>query len=92
MFNRITEFMNQLVNYLVKHCLENNIGNVLIGELTGIKQEINQSKRNNQNFVQIPFGTFKCKLKSKCVFYCIKYQLVDEAYTSQVDSLAHRSD
>ena len=79
--------MNLLVNYLVKHCLENNLGNVLIRELTGIKQGINHIKRNNQNFVPIPFGTFKCMLESKCFFHCIKYQLVDEAYKNQVDSL-----
>ena len=86
--NKITEFMNRSVNYLVKHCLKNNIGNILIGELTGIKQGINHGKKNNQNFVQIPFGKFKAKLESKCNFYGIKYQLADEAYTSQVDALA----
>ncbi|MFA6780553.1 MAG: transposase [Paludibacteraceae bacterium] len=86
--NKITEFMNRSVNYLVNHCLKNNIGNILIGELTGIKQGINHGKTNNQNFVQIPFGKFKAKLESKCNYYGIKYQLVDEAYTSQVDSLA----
>src|SRR5665811_2159796 len=31
--NKISEFMNRIVNYLVKHCIENKIGNVLIGEL-----------------------------------------------------------
>ncbi len=87
-FNKITEFMNRAVNYLVKHCLENKIGNVLIGELKEIKQNINHGKKNNQNFVQIPFGKFKAKLESKCNLYGIKYQLVNEAYTSQVDALA----
>lgn len=86
--NKITEFMNRTVNYLVKHCLKNNIGNILIGELKEIKQEINIGKKNNQNFVQIPFGKFKAKLESKCNFYGIKYQLVNEAYTSKTDALA----
>jgi IS605 OrfB family transposase len=86
--NKITEFMNRVVNYLIKHCLKNNIGNVLIGELKEIKQNINHGKKNNQNFVQIPFGKFKGKLESKCNLYGIKYQLVNEAYTSQVDALA----
>jgi len=86
--NILTEFMNRTVNYLVKHCIENKIGNLLIGELTGIKQGINHGKKNNQNFVSIPFGKFKDKLKSKCEFHGITYQLVNEAYTSQVDALA----
>jgi len=86
--NKISEFMNRTVNYLVKHCIENKIGNVLIGELRGIKQNINHGRKNNQNFVSIPFGKFKGKLQSKCEFHGITYQLVDEAYTSQVDTLA----
>jgi putative transposase len=86
--NCLNEFMNRSVNYLVKHCLKNGIGNILIGKLTGIKQSINHGRKNNQNFVQIPFGKFKTKLESKCNYYGIKYTLVDEAYTSQVDALA----
>jgi IS605 OrfB family transposase len=86
--NKITEFMNRTVNYLVKHCIENKIGNILIGELKGIKQSINHGKKNNQNFVTIPFGKFKGKLESKCNLYGIKYHLVNEAYTSKTDALA----
>jgi IS605 OrfB family transposase len=86
--NKINEFMNRTVNYLVKHCIENKIGNILIGELKGIKQSINHGKKNNQNFVTIPFGKFKGKLESKCNLYGIKYHLVNEAYTSKTDALA----
>jgi IS605 OrfB family transposase len=86
--NKISEFMNRTVNYIIKHCLENKIGNILIGELKEIKQGINHGKRNNQSFVSIPFGKFKGKLQSKCDYYGIKYQLVDEAYTSRTDALA----
>lgn len=86
--NKITEFMNRTVSYLVKHCIKNKIGNILIGELKGIKQNINHGRKNNQNFVSIPFGKFKGRLQSKCEFYGIKYQLVDEAYTSRTDALA----
>jgi len=86
--NKINEFMNRIVNFLVKHCIENKIGNVLIGELREIKQGINHGRKNNQNFVSIPFSKFKAKLESKCDFYGINYQLVDEAYTSRTDALA----
>lgn len=85
---RINEFMNRAVHHIVQHCLTNRIGNVCIGELAGIKQNINHGKRNNQNFVQIPYGKFKQKLASKCEFSGIGYHLVDEAYTSRTDALA----
>jgi putative transposase len=86
--NRINEFMNRAVDCIIKHCKANNIGHVLIGELKDIKQGINHSRKNNQEFVQIPYGKFKAKLESKCQRYGIQYHLVDEAYTSRTDALA----
>jgi len=79
----IDNFLNQAVAYIVKHCIKNGVGKIVIGELKGIKQNINLGKVNNQNFVSIPYGLFKQKLKAKCEFYGIKYIEVDEAYTSQ---------
>jgi putative transposase len=86
--NRINEFMNRAVDHIVKHCLEHEIGNVCIGDLSGIKQKIDHGRKNNQNFVQIPYGKFKQKLMTKCEHYGINYHLVDEAYTSRTDALA----
>ncbi|MCO6041672.1 RNA-guided endonuclease TnpB family protein [Thermococcus alcaliphilus] len=86
--NVVNDFMNKAVNYIVNYCLENDIGNVVIGELKGIKQNTNLGKRNNQNFHYIPYGIFKQKLKAKCERYGINYIEVDEAYTSKVDALA----
>lgn len=86
--NQINEFLNRVVNYITKTCLEKKIGNILIGKLAGIKQKINTGKRNNQNFVEIPYFLFKRKLNAKCERYGILYHDVDEAYTSRTDALA----
>jgi putative transposase len=85
--NKINEFLNQTVDYVVQHCLTNKIGNILIGDLGGIKQTINLGRKNNQKFVQILYGKFKAKLESKCQRYGIRYGIVDEAYTSKTDAL-----
>lgn len=84
--NVINNFMNQAVNYIVKFCLASRIGNIVIGELKDIKQNMNLGKKNNQNFQYIPYGLFKQKLKAKCEYYGINYVEVDEAYTSQTCS------
>ncbi|WP_421077545.1 transposase [Methanothermococcus sp. Ax23] len=86
--NVINNFMNQSVNYIIKYCIKNNIGRVVIGELKEIKQNINLGKNNNRNFVLIPYGLFKQKLQSKCKLFGIDYIEVDEAYTSKCDALA----
>lgn len=79
----IDNFLNQAVNRIIKHCLSNQIGTVVVGKMEGIKQGINLGKVNNQNFVSIPYDRFKRKLKSKCMYYGIRYVEVDESYTSQ---------
>ncbi|AIY90581.1 RNA-guided endonuclease InsQ/TnpB family protein [Geoglobus acetivorans] len=85
--NVINNFMNQAVSHIVKYCLSNRIGNVVIGELKDIKQNINLGRINNQNFQYIPYGLFKQKLKTKCEYYGINYIEVNEAYTSQTCSV-----
>ncbi len=79
----IDNFLNQAANLIVKHCLSNQIGRVVIGELKDIKQGINLGRVNNQNFVAIPYEKFKRKLGAKCHFYGIEYVEVDESFTSQ---------
>jgi len=79
----IDNFLNQAVSLIIKHCLNNQIGTVVIGEMKGIKHKIDLGVVNNQNFVGIPYDKFKKKLKSKCMYYGIRYVEVDESYTSQ---------
>jgi len=86
--NVMNNFMNQVANYIIKYCLENKIGNIVIGELEEAKQRVSLGKVNNQNFQYIPYGLFKQKLKAKCERYGINFIEVDEAYTSKVDALA----
>jgi IS605 OrfB family transposase len=85
--NRINNYFNQTVNKIVKYCILHNIGTVVMGDFKGIKQEINLGKRNNQNFVSIPFGILKRKLETKCIFHGINYILQEESYTSKCSSL-----
>jgi len=84
--NYINNYFNQSVNKIVKYCLNNEIGNIVIGYFKGIKQEINLGIKNNQNFVSIPFGILKRKLEAKCEYYGIKYILQEESYTSKCSS------
>jgi len=84
--NIINNFLNQSVNFIVKHCIANGIKAVIVGKMEGIKQGINLGKVNNQNFVSIPYERFKRKLEAKCQYYGIEYVEVEEAYTSQICS------
>lgn len=81
--NYINNYFNQSINNIINYCLENDIGNIIIGDFSRIKQNINIGKKNNQNFVSIPYGILKQKLEAKCSEYGINYVLQDESYSSK---------
>ncbi|GBC59584.1 hypothetical protein DENIS_0523 [Desulfonema ishimotonii] len=84
---RISDYFNRAVKYITDYCVGNNIGNIVVGNFEGIKKGISHGKRNNQNFVQIPYGIFRRKLKSKCGQIGIELHSVEESYTSKTSFL-----
>lgn len=87
--NRIDEAMNRMVCWIVDHVIAKKIGTVVLPRWDGIKDKRKKSKRDNQNFVQIPHSLFRQKLKAKCEIHGIAFDdSHNEAYTSQVDALA----
>jgi len=80
---RINDYFNRSVKYITDYCIHKNIGKIVVGNFEGIKQGISIGKRNNQNFVQIPYGIFRRKLKSGCEQTGIELHSVEESYTSR---------
>lgn len=81
--NKIKDYMHKASRYIVNHLVDNNINNLVIGYNKGWKQDTNTGKRNNQNFVQIPFLTFVQMLEYKCKLVGINVIIHEESYTSQ---------
>ena len=88
---RLNDFFNRAAKYIADYCVANDIGSIVLGDFAGIKQEINIGKVNNQNFVQIPYGIFKRKLKSKCEQLGIEVSQIEESYTSKCSFLDNES-
>ena len=86
-YNKINNYFNLAVKYITDYAISKNIGSIVIGDFSDIKQNINTGKKNNQNFVNIPYGIFKRKLQSKCEQLGINYHLQDESYTSKCSYL-----
>nr|WP_244421916.1 transposase [Ktedonobacter racemifer] len=55
---KIDHYLHTQSHRIIEHLVEEGIGTVVIGKNDGWKQEINIGKRNNQQFVQIPFARF----------------------------------
>jgi len=82
-YNTMRNFIAHNVHYVIQHCLENKIGNVIVGDWEDMKRGLKMRKKTSQSFQQIPYSYFKKRLRSKCDLYDIKIQFVDESYTSQ---------
>ena len=53
---KIDDYMHKTSRFVINYCLDNKIGHIVIGYKKEWKQEINIGKRNNQNFVAVPFN------------------------------------
>lgn len=82
----LRNFMAQAVNTIIKHCIINNIGTIVVGEMKNVKKNCRLGKKTTQNFHYITYGLFKHKLRTKSELYGIEYKEVNEAYTSQICS------
>ena len=87
----IDDKIHKISRWIINFCINNNIGNIVIGLNKGWKQDINLGKRNNQKFVEIPFSELIDKISYKGKLIGINVQTTEESYTSKVDHLAFES-
>ncbi len=85
--NKITTLFHRISRFVVDYCVQNDIGTIVIGHNKGWKQKINIGKRNNQNFVQIPFYKLLQQIKYKSELVGIQFETDDEFYTSKCSFL-----
>ena len=85
--NRVKDVIRKTAKHILDYCIQNNIGTIVVGHNKGWKQETNMGKRNNQNFVQIPFGYLMSMLESKCQEYGLRYIETQESHTSKCSAI-----
>lgn len=85
--NQVRDYLNKTARFIVNHCIQHRIANVVVGYNPGMKQQINIGGRNNQNFVQIPFHSLRFKLKALCERYKLNYIEQEESYTSKASAI-----
>ena len=80
---RINYAMSAAARRIITYCINNRIGNIVVGCNPDWKQHIHIGDVTNQNFVQIPHGVLRDKLAYLCELYGIRYIEQEESYTSQ---------
>ena len=81
--DKLNNEIHKITDFIVKSVLEKRIDYVVIGYNKEWKQNINLGKRNNQNFVQIPFSKILNQLTYKLQLNGIEVHLQEESYTSK---------
>lgn len=81
--NQTKDIMRKAARYIINHCIDNKIGNLVVGYNPDFKRYTNLGKANNQTFANISFGDFRQLLQGLCERYGINYIEQEESYTSK---------
>lgn len=84
---RIDHYLHTASHQIIALLVKEGIGTLVIGKNLQWKQEVNQGKRNNQNFVSIPHARFIEMLSYKAKLVGIRVVLTEESYTSKASFL-----
>ena len=85
--NKISYAIHKVTKFLANYFDERDVSKVIIGNNSGWKNCINLGKRNNQNFVNIPYTKFINQLTYKCQLLGITVIVREESYTSKASFL-----
>lgn len=85
--NQMRDAINKAARFIINQCLNDGVGNLIIGWNEGQKNRSSMGKYGNQNFVVIPTGRLIERLKQLCPEYGIKLTITEEAYTSKASYL-----
>ena len=81
--NKVNDYMNKTARKVIDYCIINDIGTLIVGYNETFQRSPNIGKRNNQNFVNIPYGKLRAKLEYLCELNGITFVKQEESYTSK---------
>lgn len=85
---KILDYFHNVSRYIIRLCMFNDIGTIVIGHNKEWKQKVSMGNKNNQTFVSIPFNILIEQIKYKAEELNIQLFVVEESYTSKIDHLA----
>lgn len=89
--NFMRDIMHKYADYIIKYALNNNVDTIILGSTKGWKQSSKMDKKNNQNFVGIPFNLLKKFITYRAVQHGINILYQEESFTSQA-SFKYKND
>ncbi len=84
---KINDYLHKASRLIIDTLISEKIATLIIGHNTEWKQKINLGRRNNQNFVSIPYNKLIGMLSYKAEMVGIKVIITEESYTSKASFL-----
>lgn len=81
--NKLNDYMNKAARYIVDYCINNDIGNIVVGYNDSFQKEVSLNKTTKQSFLNIPYGKLIYKLEYLSKLYGINIIKQEESYTSK---------
>lgn len=81
--DRISDCLHKYAKDFITWCVENRIDTIVMGSNRMWKQEAGLGSRNNQNFVQLPFGELQGIIRYLAEWNGIRVIEQEESYTSK---------
>ena len=79
----VSDYLSKAARLIINYCLNNDIGNIVVGYNETFQKDVTLGKLTNQSFVQIPYGRLRDKLEYLCTLYGINCIKQEESYTSK---------
>ncbi|MGK7922445.1 MAG: RNA-guided endonuclease InsQ/TnpB family protein [Trichodesmium sp.] len=79
---KINDYLHKSSRLIINTLINQKIGTLIIGHNENWKQKINLGKRNNQNFVSVPYNKLIEMLSYKALMVGINVIITEESYTS----------
>lgn len=80
------DYLHKASKEIINTCLKEDITTLIVGHNDGWKQDASLGKRNNQNFVSIPFEIFISMLRYKSERQGLRFVEINESHTSKCSS------
>lgn len=90
-WKKIKDYLHKASRYIVNQLVSSGVSILIVGWNKQMKQDINIGRRNNQNFVSIPYSAFIQMLAYKSKMAGIRLITTEESYTSKCSFLDEES-
>ena len=81
--NVVNDYIGKAARMVIRYCLEHDVSVLVVGYNETFQKNANMGRRNNQTFVNIPFGKLYAKLEYLCELNGLTFVRQEESYTSK---------